>query len=320
MDSPRPLGTPSSSPVAPDSPAADSGTRDSDWLDRMISLTLDVDPAGTPPGSDQQAGGNAPSVQTLPIERLIPSPFPVRHAADPDRTAQLAASIAEHGILQPILVRPHGIKYEIVAGMRRYEAAKLIGLPVVPVIALALSAREALMVSLVENLQRDDITALDEAHCYLRLLGEFGWTQDELARHLGRSRSHIANTLRLIDLPPHVKSLLESGSLSAGHARALLTAEDPAALAESVVGDGLTVRQTEALVRGELAGAATARSLSSRSLGPFETSLAEALGLKLSVRPLRDGGKITIYFHSIDELENALRQHYGKISNVRNLV
>ncbi|MBV8653741.1 MAG: ParB/RepB/Spo0J family partition protein, partial [Alphaproteobacteria bacterium] len=207
-------------------------------IDALLAHPLD---AGTPAAAPT-------SPLSVALTRLQIGSLQPRRSVDPAATARLAASIAEQGVLEPLLVRPIGGDYEIIAGSRRYQAAKLAGLSEVPVIVRTLSDREALMVALVENLQREDIAALDEAQGYHRLLEEFGWTQDELARHIGRSRSHIGNTLRLLGLPIEVKALLEAGKLTAGHARALLNAADPAALAALIVERGLSVRATEALV------------------------------------------------------------------------
>src|SRR5207302_1753045 len=188
-------------------------------------------------------------------------------------------SVTEQGVLLPLLVRPiAGGAYDIVAGARRFNAAKLAGLREVPVVVADLSDSEALMVALVENLQREDLAPLDEAQTYFRLLDEFGWTQEDMARRVGRSRSHVANTVRLLGLPQPVKQLLEESKLTAGHARALLNAADPAALAERVVAQGLSVRQTEALAqKGQ--SAVPAEDRRNHSPDPLERTLAERLGL-----------------------------------------
>jgi ParB family transcriptional regulator, chromosome partitioning protein len=299
-------------------PATAESDSDRDWFEGVIALTQDPqDAPNTLPSIDVLLGaaattdGSAGNPTTLPLERLRPNPHPARHQADAESMARLADSIAEHGILQPLVVRRctgDAEDFEIVVGLRRYEAAKLAGLSSVPVIILGLSDREALMVALVENLQRDDIAALDEAQCYFRLFDEFGWTQGELSRHLGRSRSHIANTLRLLGLPGAVRSLLESGMISAGHARALLPAHDPAALAAAVVARNLSVRQTEELVRREQAASVPARARLEAALSQFEQTLGERLGLRVRLQPTRRGGKVTIYYRSTDELEDALHR------------
>jgi ParB family chromosome partitioning protein len=296
---------------------------DSEWLERLIGLTGGRDFTAPPPQSidallaspvdaGTPAGAVSPPQGTLSValSRLRIGTLQPRRSVDPAATARLAASIAEQGVLEPLLVRPLGDDYEIIAGSRRYQAAKLAGLSEVPVIVRALSDRDALMVALVENLQREDITALDEAGGYSRLVDEFAWTQDELARHLGRSRSHISNTLRLLGLPAEVKALLEAGSLTAGHARALLGASDPAAVAAIVVERRLSVRATEALVRRQAATGPSGRLLD-EELGKFEQLLAKRLGLTVRVQSTPHGGKVTIYYHLPDELDAAL-QAYGR--------
>lgn len=307
MDAPRPQFTSAATAAAaPPHDETDQGGADLAWLDRIISLTLDPTGNRVPGGAADKAAEDAGPATVLPLQRLHPPARPGRRQSDPEATARLAASIAEHGILQPLLVRPRGVDFEIVAGLRRYEAAKLIGLDMAPVIMLALTEREALMVSLVENLQREDLPALDEAQCYQRMLDELGWTQDELARHLGRSRSHIANTLRLLNLPPKLRGLLEEGVITAGHARALLAADDPAAVAEAIIAERLSVRDTETLVqRDRPAGTATPRL--DEVLNRYEISLGDSLGLKVRLNPLRSGGgKLVVYYGSTDELEAAL--------------
>jgi len=317
VDAPRPQFTsPATAAAAPAHDETDQGGADLAWLDRIISLTLDPTGNRVPGGAaaDKAAEATGPAT-VLPLQRLHPPARPGRRQSDPEATARLAASITEHGILQPLLVRPRGVDFEIVAGLRRYEAAKLIGLETVPVIMLALTEREALMVSLVENLQRDDLPALDEAQCYQRMLDELGWTQDELARHLGRSRSHIANTLRLLNLPPKLQGLLEERAITAGHARALLTAADPVAMAEAIIADHLTVRDTETLAqRDRPAGTATPRL--DDALSRYEISLGDTLGLKVRLNPLRGGGgKLVVYYASTEELEAALCGYGDKRSS-----
>lgn len=300
---------------------------DAEWLDRLMSLagghdfaalaapSVDALLADDPLVANSRLPGPLAVNAFIAIDRLHVGGISPRNSLDTDATARLAASIAEQGILQPLLVRPLGSDYEIIAGARRYEAAKLAGLREVPVVTLAISDREALMVALVENLQREDITALDEAQCFFRLLEEFAWTQDDLARRIGRSRSHISNTLRLLCLPPDVKSLVERGALSAGHARALLNAPDASELALSVIERRLSVRATEALVTRRAPAGSRTRRLSDE-LSRFEQLLAARLGLTVRIQLTRDGGKATIYYETPDELEAALRD-YGRMGPAR---
>jgi ParB family chromosome partitioning protein len=328
VGAPEPLldafADPAERPDEPEQDAAsasvDALERDAEWLERLIGLTGGQDFTAPTQSIDallarplDAGAASAPAAAptsplSVALARLQIGSLQPRRSVDPAATARLAASIAEQGVLEPLLVRPVGGDYEIIAGSRRYQAAKLAGLSEVPVIVRTLSDREALMVALVENLQREDIAALDEAQGYHRLLEEFGWTQDELARHIGRSRSHISNTLRLLALPMEVKALLEAGSLTAGHARALLNAADPAALAALIIERGLSVRATEALMRRQGAAKPDDQRLS-EELGKFEQLLAKRLGLKVRVQATRQGGKVTIYYQMPDELEAALKAY-----------
>jgi ParB family chromosome partitioning protein len=328
VSAPEPVLDAFADPAAmPDQPAPDATSaseapveRDAEWLERLIGLTggqdftapsQSIDALLANPIGAGTAGETAPSSAapvSVPLSRLHIGSLQPRRGVDPAATARLTASIAEQGVLEPLLVRPVGGDFEIIAGSRRYQAAKLAGLNEVPVIVRTLSDREALMVALVENLQREDITALDEAQGFSRLLEEFAWTQDELARYVGRSRSHISNTLRLLTLPIEVRALLEAGSLTAGHARALLNAADPAAIAALVVERRLSVRATEALVRREAATKPEDRRLG-EELGKFEQLLAKRLGLTVRVQATRHGGKVTIYYQLPDELDTALKAY-----------
>ena len=200
--------------------------------------------------------------QNVPIEFLRPSPLQPRRRFDEAELEALADSIRERGILQPLLVRPAAsgaAGYEIVAGERRWRAAQRAGLHEVPAVVRELSDQETLELALVENLQRADLSPLEEAQAFRRLIDEFGHTQEELATGVGKSRSHVANTLRLLALPAAVQALVEDGSLTAGHARALIGCADAERLARAVIERGLNVRETEALVRRETARPRPAR-------------------------------------------------------------
>ena len=248
--------------------------------------------------------------RSVPIETIRPSPFqPRRHFAE-EELEGLAQSIREKGILQPLLVRPvEGAEtdFELIAGERRWRAAQRVGLHEVPVVIRALADSEALEIALVENLQREDLSPLEEAEAYSRLMHEFGRSQASLAEALGKSRSHVANTLRLLSLPPPVRLHLEEGALSAGHARALLGAPDPAALAAEVVRRGLNVRATEALVRRRTAEpprrAPKPRDADTAAL---ETELGTTLGLRVTLAAKRRGGSMTLHYTSLDQLDRIL--------------
>jgi ParB family chromosome partitioning protein len=232
-----------------------------------------------------------------------------------DRAAleELAASIREHGVLQPILVRPkpgtpHA--FEIIGGERRWRAAQAAQLHEVPVIVRELGDREAMAAGLVENLQRQDLNALEEAEGYRRLLDEFGLTQENLGQSVGKSRSHVANTLRLLALPERVRELLRDGALTAGHARALLTTPEPERLALQVVDRGLNVRQTEALA-ASASRPATKPQQEARAEDPdtraLERELSEKLGLQLRIATAGKGGQVTIRYRNLDQLDGLIR-------------
>jgi ParB family chromosome partitioning protein len=250
--------------------------------------------------------------RSVPIEFLRPSTLQPRRHFGEDELAALAESVRAKGVMQPLLVRrvaDDNEQYEIIAGERRWRAAQLAGCHELPVVVYALSDREALEVALLENVQRQDLTPLEEAEGYRRLIDEFGHTQDELGRSLGKSRSHIANLIRLLNLPGPLRTLLESGQLSAGHARALLGAIDPAPLARQVVARGLNVRQTEALVRNERQaiklGGARNRDADTVAL---ERDLASRLGLPVRLQPKASGGTLSIEYRSVEQLDGLIRR------------
>ena len=254
--------------------------------------------------------GDPGGARSVPIEAIRPSPFqPRRHFAESELDG-LAQSIREKGIVQPLLVRPiadAAEDFELVAGERRWRAAQRVGLHQVPVVVRALGDSDALEIALVENLQREDLSPLDEAEAYSRLMREFGRGQASLAEAVGKSRSHVANTVRLLSLPAPVRRSLEEGALSAGHARALLGAPDPSALAVEVVRRGLNVRATEDLVRR--------RASEPRSRPPcqrdadavaLERELATTLGLRVTLAQKRRGGSLTVHYASLDQLDRVL--------------
>ena len=255
------------------------------------------------------------ALRSLPIELLEPGPFQPRGPVDSGPLQELADSIREHGVLQPILVREKpgmaGL-YQIIGGERRWRAAQLVPLHEVPVVIRDLGDREAMAAGLVENLQRQDLNALEEAEGYRRLLDEFGLTQDKLGQSIGKSRSHIANTLRLLALPDRVRELLRDGALTAGHARALLTAPDPIGLALQIVDRGLNVRQAEALAsakpRDPIAGKPARAEPEVHAL---EQELSERLGLRISIRATGRGGQVTIAYRDLDQLDGVIRLLQG---------
>ena len=278
----------------------------------------------------------------LPIEFVTPGRFQPRRKFDQEAIQSLVDSVKERGILQPLLVRQHpddGAIFEIIAGERRWRAAQLAGLHQVPVVIRELTDREALEIALIENIQRQDLTALEEAEGYKRLMDEFGHTQDVLAKALGKSRSHIANMLRLLTLPLQVKQMVQEGSLTAGHARALLSVEDPVATAQQVIERGLNVRQVEQLAREangntrEQPAAATAaappigtapaaRAGSASAAAPraakdpdtlaLEQDVTNRLGLRVSISSQGQGGTLSIQYQTLDQLDEVIERLTGR--------
>ena len=256
-------------------------------------------------------GGREGALLSIPIEHLTPHPNQPRQHFDEAEIESLAASIRARGIVQPLVVRPaegddDGAPYQIVAGERRWRAAQRAGLHELPAVVRRLDDSESIEIALVENLQRRDLNPLEEASAYRRLIREFDHRQEDVASALGKSRSHVANTVRLLDLPETVKALVADGTLSAGHGRALLAADDPAALADTVVRLGLTVRQTEALVRrageGRRDPPAAAADPNIRAL---QDDLRRVLGLKVTIDPAARGagGRLTIAYREPEQLD-----------------
>ena len=272
-------------------------------LGRGLSALI---PDGPAPTAEQAA------LRTLPVEALEPGPFQPRGGMDKASLDDLAASIREHGILQPILARPKpgaaGV-YEIIGGERRWRAAQAAQLHEVPVVIRDLGDREAMAAGLVENLQRQDLNIMEEAEGYRRLLDEFGLTQESLGQAVGKSRSHVANTLRLLVLPPEVRDLVANGVLSAGHARTLVTAAEPGRLAAQIVARGLNVRQAEALAASQSRpkGAAPARPGRDADVAALERDLTERLGLRISIRHQGKGGEVVIRYRDLDQLDGLVR-------------
>ena len=278
-------------------------------LAALLGETMEPDGAGTREGA----------LLSIPIEHLAPHPNQPRQHFDEAEIESLADSIRARGIVQPLVVRPgpsegDGAPYQIVAGERRWRAAQRAGLHELPAVVRHLNDSESIEIALVENLQRRDLNPLEEASAYRRLIREFDHRQEDVASALGKSRSHVANTMRLLDLPEKVKTLVGNGTLSAGHGRALLAAADPAHLSDTVVRLGLTVRQTEALVRR--AGEGRRRQPKPRTDDPniraLQDELRHALGLKVTIDPATRGagGRLTIAYkepEQLDALINRLR-------------
>ncbi len=253
--------------------------------------------------------------KTVPVEFIRPNRNQPRRDFDGAQIDSLVASIRERGILQPILVRkdpqnPDG--FEIVAGERRWRAAQLARLHEIPVIIKDLTDAGALEIALVENIQRQDLNVLEEADGYRRLIDEYRHTQEVIAKAVGKSRSHVANTLRLLNLPEPVRRILATGDISAGHARALLNADDPEDLARKIVKQGLNVRQTERLVQRQKEARGEPGRKSSPAKDPdtiaLETDLSGLLGLKVSINFRGAGGELVIHYNTLDQLDEVLRR------------
>lgn len=252
--------------------------------------------------------GKEDAVEQIDISKLEPSPYQPRRVFKEDELNDLVTSIREKGVLQPLMVRKakEDGMYEIIAGERRWRASQIVGLRSLPIFIKDLSDQEALEVALIENLQRQDLTALEEAEGYRRLMVEFNHTQEELAKVVGKSRSHVGNVLRLLNLSDHIKDMIDQGKLSAGHARALLNARDPEKLADKVVKRGLSVRQTEKLAQteGEKLGRKPLlkRAEKNQDVIHLEQEISNLLGLRTEIKMKDDKGTLTIHYQSLDQL------------------
>lgn len=271
------------------------------------------------------AAGSGRGARTVPTSDLAPGPFQPRRRFDEAELESLAESIRQRGIVQPILARPApegGAPLQIVAGERRWRAAQRARLHEVPVIVDRLDDREAAEVALIENVQREDLGPLEEAEGYRRLMDEFGGTQESLAAAVGKSRSHVANTMRLLGLPEPVRRLLDDGALSAGHGRALLGAADPEALARKVVSGGLNVRQAERLAReGPRRGAkrrrkdAAGSAPKSADLAKLEDELEQATGFAVSIVDRGESGQLRIDYRSLEQLDFLIARLRGPLAD-----
>lgn len=288
-----------------------------------------------------QQGGQTPVTQAsstpakgsttmLPITALQPSRFQPRTTFADEALQELAASLKEHGVLTPLIVRAldapteNGAEYEIIAGERRWRAAQMVPLHEVPVVIRTFTPEQALQIALIENLQREDLNAIEEAAGYQRLLDEYGYTQDELAQVIGKSRSHISNMLRVMGLDDKIKNLLIEGKITAGHARALIKAKDPLELVGKIIDKNLSVRDTEKLAqketqkyrptsaktpaKGAAAPAATPGQKTADILA-LEKSLSDMLGLTAEIEPGKGfSGKVIIHYKDLDQLDEVLRR------------
>ena len=266
---------------------------------------------------DQPLDLDRPKVRAdsfVPIEFVSRNPNNPRRQFDADELKDLAASIAQHGIVQPVVVRsrPQG-RYEIIAGERRWRAAQQAGLVEIPVIVRDVDDRTALELAIVENVQRSDLNPLEEAMGYEQLIADHGYTQNDLGDIIGKSRSHVANSLRLLKLPEPVRDMLAAGSLSAGHARAIVSTSDPIKLAKDIVAKGLSVRDAERLAQRDAQEAGRAavpereKPRKDSDTIALEQSLSDVLGLKVEVNHKSQGGQLRIDYRSLEQLDELCR-------------
>jgi ParB family chromosome partitioning protein len=278
----------------------------------LSSLLGEVQQEAPVAGGDNGRG----TIQMVPIASIEPHPGQPRRIFQEEALVELAASIQARGVIQPIVVRPFGHRFQIVAGERRWRAAQKAHLHEIPAIVRDFSDEETLEVALIENIQRQDLNAIEEAQAYKRLLDEFGHTQEELGRLVHKSRSHVANLLRLLDLPAKVQVMVGAGQLSMGHARALVSAKDPEGLADEIVRLGLSVRDAEKLAQQgkptrqrhlpiEYKGA-------SADIAALERQLGDLLGLKVAIRHGPKGGQVTLGYSSLDQLDMICQRLSGE--------
>ncbi|WP_332810592.1 ParB/RepB/Spo0J family partition protein [Sphingomonas sp.] len=261
------------------------------------------------------SGSSRAGVQQIAVASIDPHPDQPRREFDDEALAELAASIRTRGLIQPIVVRPHAGRYQIVAGERRWRAAQKAQLHEIPVIIREFSDSDAFEVALLENIQRQDLNAIEEAEAYKRLVSEYGHSQETLGRLVHKSRSHVANLMRLLELPTRVRNMVATGDLSMGHARALILAPDPAALADEVVRRGLSVRDTERLAREHKPRTPAAdgqRTVANADIEALERQLGDILGLKVRISYKRDGGSVALHYSSLDQLDMICQRLSGE--------
>jgi ParB family chromosome partitioning protein len=279
-------------------------------LSALLGDTIREEPIG---GAPESGSG----LRLLPVSALTPHPDQPRRHFDEEALDELARSIAARGLIQPIFVRPHGKGYQIVAGERRWRAAQRARLHEVPVIVRELTDAETLEIALIENIQRQDLNAIEEADGYARLIKEFGHTQEALGKIVHKSRSHVANLLRLLDLPPAVRQMVVEGGLEMGHARALIGAPDVERLARQVVEKGLSVRETERLAREAKAPAGRERGPGGgggrdADIQALERHLGDVLGLNVRISHGPKGGNLTLAYSTLDQLDMVCQRLSGE--------
>ncbi len=260
------------------------------------------------------AAGEQPRYEMIPVDSISPSPLQPRKKFREDSLEELAASLKEHGVVQPVIVRPSGAGYELLVGERRWRAAQLAGLQSIPAVIREAEPSECLQVALVENLHRDDLNGIEEATAYRQLIEEFGMTQDEVAQKVGKSRSAVANALRLLQLPVEIQASVVAEEITAGHARALLALQgDPyqGELLRRIIEEGLSVRETEELVRRRLSGAGAEKGRSRErpiQLQHYAELISASLQARVKVVQGKRKGKIVIEFKGEKDLKRLLRE------------
>jgi ParB family chromosome partitioning protein len=255
--------------------------------------------------------------RNLPVAFLKPNPLQPRRIFDAEEMKSLVASIAEKGVLQPILVRPTGTpdSYEIVAGERRWRAAQAAKLHEVPVIVRALSDAQSLEIAIIENVQRADLNAIEEAAAYQELMGKFSYTQEQVSEVVGKSRSHVANMLRLLKLPDSVRAMITEGKLTAGHARTLIGVEDPEARAQEILAGALNVREAEKKARAPSAAPTKKLRAKDADTKALELSLSNSLGMSVQIEHQGKGGAVKIDYRDLEQLDEIIRRLnvYGEV-------
>lgn len=281
-------------------------------LGRGLSALM-ADVSNDQADSDDQPTTGRRADTNIPIEQIVPNPDQPRRNFSDANLEELAQSIREKGIIQPLIVRARGNEYEIVAGERRWRAAQIAKLHEIPVILRDYTDTEVLEVAIIENIQRSDLNAIEEAAGYRQLMDRFGHTQEKLAEALGKSRSHIANLLRLLNLPEDVQEMLKAGKLSAGHARALVTAENPSVLAAQVVSGDLSVRETEKLAAQGKSETKPAKRPSieekDADTKALEGDLSAALKMRVTIshEAGTENGIVSIRYNSLEDLDTLCR-------------
>lgn len=278
--------------------------------------------AARAPGPEAQQGESRGGVREIEISRIQRNPNQPRIQFDEDALDELAESIRERGVLQPILLRPEGSNFMIVAGERRWRAAQRAQLHTIPAIVRDIDESTIVELALIENIQREDLNPLEEAEGYKQLIKRHGHTQDGVAQLVHKSRSHVTNLLRLLDLPEFVKQSLLQGDISMGHARAVANASDPDMLTREVIRKGLSVRQAEEQARKEKSGGAPKRAARANAgnslktvdadLEALERQLGDILGLKVQVTHKGQGGTVTLHYSSLDQLDMICQRLSGE--------